>query len=131
MNRELIAVIDEIGRQKGIDKSRVIGAIESALQTAAKKRFGQAENIQVEIDSKTGEIDQLDGPYLLVLLMLSAPADLRVPLPGRGAFDLVTFMPGVTTADGSSRGAMVNGLPTSTVNITRCCASRRRRARAA
>ncbi len=56
MNRELISVIDEIGRQKGIDKSRVIGAIESALQTAAKKRFGQAENIQVEIDPKTGEI---------------------------------------------------------------------------
>ena len=47
MNRELISVIDEIGRQKGIDKARVIGAIESALQTAAKKRFGQAENIQV------------------------------------------------------------------------------------
>lgn len=56
MNRELIAVIDEIGRQKGIDKSRVIDAIETALQTAAKKRFGQAENIQVEIDPKTGEI---------------------------------------------------------------------------
>ena len=56
MNRELIAVIDEIGRQKGIDKARVIGASESALQTAAKKRFGQAENIQVEIDPKTGEI---------------------------------------------------------------------------
>lgn len=56
MNRELISVIDEIGRQKGIDKARVIGAIESALQTAAKKRFGQAENIEVEIDAKTGEI---------------------------------------------------------------------------
>jgi N utilization substance protein A len=56
MNRELISVIDELGRQKGIDKSRVLGAIEAALQMAAKKRFGQAENIQVEIDSKTGEI---------------------------------------------------------------------------
>lgn len=56
MNRELISVIDEIGRQKGIDKTKVIGAIEVALQTAAKKRFGQAENIQVEIDPKTGEI---------------------------------------------------------------------------
>jgi len=56
MNRELISVIDELGRQKGIDKSRVIGAIEAALQMAAKKRFGQAENIQVEINSKTGEI---------------------------------------------------------------------------
>ena len=56
MNRELISVIDELGRQKGIEKTRVIGAIEAALQVAAKKRFGQAENIQVEIDPKTGEI---------------------------------------------------------------------------
>jgi N utilization substance protein A len=56
MNKELIAVIDEIGRQKGIDKTRVLNAVESALQTAAKKRFGQGENIHVEIDPKTGEI---------------------------------------------------------------------------
>src|SRR5438093_10903209 len=57
MNRELIAVIDQIGREKGIDKAKIIGAVEAALQTAAKKRFGQGENIQVEIDSKTGEIN--------------------------------------------------------------------------
>jgi N utilization substance protein A len=56
MNRELIAVIDQIGREKGIDKARVIGAVEAALQSAAKKRFGQGENIQVQIDPKTGEI---------------------------------------------------------------------------
>lgn len=35
-------------------------------------------------DSRTGEIDRFEGPYLLVLLMLNAPVDLRVPLPGRG-----------------------------------------------
>ena len=35
-------------------------------------------------DSKTGEIDRMEGPYLLILLMLSSPVDLRVPLPGRG-----------------------------------------------
>jgi N utilization substance protein A len=56
MNRDLIAVIDQIGREKGIDKAKVIGAVEAALQTAAKKRFGQGENIQVQIDQKTGEI---------------------------------------------------------------------------
>jgi transcription termination/antitermination protein NusA len=56
MNRELITVIDQIGREKGIDKARVIGAVEAALQTAARKRFGQGENIQVQIDQKTGEI---------------------------------------------------------------------------
>jgi N utilization substance protein A len=57
MNRELIAVIDQIGREKGIDKAKVIGALEAALQTAAKKRFGQGENIQVQIDPKTGVIE--------------------------------------------------------------------------
>jgi thioester reductase-like protein len=35
-------------------------------------------------DSLTGAIDRLEGPYLLVLLMLNAPLDLRMPLPGRG-----------------------------------------------
>lgn len=35
-------------------------------------------------DSETGKIDRLEGPYLLVLLMLNAPLDLRIPLPGRG-----------------------------------------------
>lgn len=35
-------------------------------------------------DSKSGEIDRLEGPYLLILLMLNSPVDLRVPLPGRG-----------------------------------------------
>lgn len=39
-------------------------------------------------DSITGEIDRLEGPYLLVLLMLNAPADLRMPLPGRGEIPL-------------------------------------------
>lgn len=39
-------------------------------------------------DSKTGEIDRLEGPYLLVLLMLSTPPDLRLPLPARAEIPL-------------------------------------------
>jgi thioester reductase-like protein len=35
-------------------------------------------------DSVTGEIDRLDGPYLLFALILSSPPDLAIPLPGRG-----------------------------------------------
>ncbi len=54
--KELIAVIDQLGREKGIDKARIMGAVETALQTAAKKRFGQGENVKVEIDAKTGDI---------------------------------------------------------------------------
>ena len=54
--KELIAVIDQLGREKGIDKTRIMGAVETALQAAAKKRFGQGENVKVEIDAKTGDI---------------------------------------------------------------------------
>jgi len=56
MKSELMVVIDQIGREKGIDKAKVIAALESALLTAAKKRFGHSENIQVDIDAETGEI---------------------------------------------------------------------------
>ena len=35
-------------------------------------------------DSQTGEIDRFDGPYLLILLIVTTPAEIAVPLPGRG-----------------------------------------------
>lgn len=34
-------------------------------------------------DSKTGEIDRLDGPYHVITGMLRAPIDVSLPLPGR------------------------------------------------
>ncbi len=35
-------------------------------------------------DSKTGEIARFDGPYLLMLLIVTSPAELAVPMPVRG-----------------------------------------------
>lgn len=35
-------------------------------------------------DSQTGEVDRLDGPYLLVLLILTSPAEIAIPLPTHG-----------------------------------------------
>jgi len=49
---------------------------------------------------------------------LSARQINNLPVPGRDAFSIVSYMPGVTTTDGSIRGSQVNGLPTSAVNIT-------------
>ena len=34
-------------------------------------------------DTIHGEVDRLEGPYLLILLMLTAPPDFALPLPGR------------------------------------------------
>jgi thioester reductase-like protein len=35
-------------------------------------------------DSGTGETGSFDGPYLLVLLILATPAEIAIPLPGKG-----------------------------------------------
>ena len=56
MNQDLMTVIEQVGREKGIDKDRVLEAVESALLTAARKRYGNNENIQVQIDPETGGI---------------------------------------------------------------------------
>jgi hypothetical protein len=42
----------------------------------------------------------------------------NLPVAGRGAFDLVNYMPGVASSTGSIRDAQVNGLPQASVNIT-------------
>lgn len=35
-------------------------------------------------DAETGEVDRLDGPYLMVLLILSSPSEVALPMPVRG-----------------------------------------------
>jgi thioester reductase-like protein len=43
-------------------------------------------------DSVTGEVDRFDGPYLLILLVVTTPPDLALPLPGRGD-ELLNLVP--------------------------------------
>jgi len=35
-------------------------------------------------DSRTGEVERFDGPYLFFLLVVTSPPDFALPLPGRG-----------------------------------------------
>ncbi len=54
MNRELIAVIEQIGREKGIEKEILFEALESALLSASKKTLGAADNVRMHLDRQTG-----------------------------------------------------------------------------
>jgi len=56
MNRELISVIEQIGREKGIDKEILFEALESALLSASRKTLGAAENLRMHIDRKSGDL---------------------------------------------------------------------------
>jgi N utilization substance protein A len=53
---ELLQIADAVAREKSIDRSLVIAAMEDAIQKAAKSRYGSENEIRAEIDARTGEI---------------------------------------------------------------------------
>ena len=55
MNRELIMVVEQLGREKGIAKEVLFEALESALLSASRKSLGPADNVRIHIDRKTGQ----------------------------------------------------------------------------
>ncbi|MGA2060156.1 MAG: transcription termination factor NusA [Thermoguttaceae bacterium] len=53
---EILRIVDAIHRDKNIDKEIVFEGIEAALVSAAKKHYGELEDIVVEIDRSNGAI---------------------------------------------------------------------------
>ncbi|MCD4726150.1 MAG: transcription termination factor NusA [Pirellulales bacterium] len=53
---ELLRIVDAIHRDKGIDKEIVFEGIEAALVSAAKKHYGEEEEITFAIDRDSGAI---------------------------------------------------------------------------
>jgi transcription termination/antitermination protein NusA len=56
VNQELLHLIEQISREKGVEKSVVIDAVLSAVLSAARKRFGTTDNIDARLDEETGTI---------------------------------------------------------------------------
>ena len=57
MGSELVQVLDQIGRDKGIDRNILINAIETAVLSASRKKYGNIENIFARFNEKTGEVE--------------------------------------------------------------------------
>src|SRR5437016_14504481 len=73
MNRELITVIEQIGREKGIDKEIRFEALESALLSASRKTLGAADNVRMHIDRRRGD----DGVHCRKTVVEEATVDRR------------------------------------------------------
>ena len=54
---EIKHVIEQISRDKGIDRDVLVKAVEEAIQSAARKKFGNGIDIETQYDEKTGEIE--------------------------------------------------------------------------
>ena len=66
MQLNLVNIIDQVGKDKGIDKEVLIDALESAMLKAAEKRFGAGKEIEAHYQEETGEIE--------LFLLKTAPA---------------------------------------------------------
>ncbi len=56
MSAEFIYALDQLQSEKGIEKTVLLEAIESALVSAYKRNFGSTQNVRVNIDSETGDV---------------------------------------------------------------------------
>ncbi len=56
-NQELLMVFAQLEREKGIDQSALVEAIEAALVTAAKKVYGSGTDIYAKLNQETGSIE--------------------------------------------------------------------------
>src|SRR2546422_1045512 len=56
MNADFLAVLEFWEREKGINRDVLVGGVQEALLSAAKKAVGAARELRVEIDQKNGDI---------------------------------------------------------------------------
>ncbi|OQW93976.1 MAG: transcription termination/antitermination protein NusA [Beggiatoa sp. IS2] len=55
MNKEILAVVEVVSNEKGVSKQIIFEALECALASATRKRFGNEMDVQVTIDQTTGD----------------------------------------------------------------------------
>ena len=54
---ELMLALEQIEKEKGISKEVIVEAIEKSLLDACKKDFGKSDNVTVNMDRETGDIE--------------------------------------------------------------------------
>lgn len=54
---DLAKVIDQVGKDKGIDKEIIIDAVKQAMLVAARKKYGTYREIEAQYNTETGEVE--------------------------------------------------------------------------
>jgi N utilization substance protein A len=57
MNKEILMVVEAVSNEKGVEKEIIFEAIEAALASATRKRYGEDIDVRVSIDRESGEYD--------------------------------------------------------------------------
>ncbi len=54
---DLSRMIEQVGKEKGIDKEVIIDAVKQGLLVAARKRYGTYRDIEVQYNEETGDVE--------------------------------------------------------------------------
>jgi N utilization substance protein A len=57
MSSELDRIIEQVGKDKGIDKEILIDALQAAMISAAKKKFGPQKDLEAQYNPEIGEVE--------------------------------------------------------------------------
>ena len=68
---ELLRIAEAVANEKSIDKEIILSSMESAIQKAAKTKFGSENDIRAKIDRESGDIS-----LLKVLTIVEKPENL-------------------------------------------------------
>ena len=75
MNPELLRTVDNIAREKNIDRESILCDLEAAMESATRKHFGPDKEVEVSIDRETGEVlAMLDGEQIDIKKLGRIPA---------------------------------------------------------
>ncbi len=76
---ELLQIADAVAREKAIDRSIVIAAMEDAIAKAARSRYGAETDVHAEIEPKTGDLRL--SRHMLVVETVENPSN-QITLEG-------------------------------------------------
>lgn len=57
MNKNILLMADVVSNEKGVDKETIFAALEAALSSATKERYGDESDVRVSIDQNTGDYE--------------------------------------------------------------------------
>lgn len=65
MQQDLNRVIEQVSKEKGIDKTILISALENAMVSAAKKTFGHQRKIEAQYNPDLGEVELFEAKLVV------------------------------------------------------------------
>jgi N utilization substance protein A len=68
VNQEILRIIEQISREKGIEKDILLAGVEAAVLSAAKRRYGAVETLQAHFNPQTGMLELTIAKTVVVQL---------------------------------------------------------------